>query len=467
MNMHKNKPKYFNISQLEKKSLIYKSPTITTPFGEKVITYADFIGSGQPCPLVENYILKHIYPFYANTHSNAYNGILMKNKIEHARKYVKKVCNVDDNYKLLFCGNGTTGCFNHLVSIIDYHIYDKIIIFVSTFEHYSNYLPWLELMNASNNIILKVIPIDQSNNLPNISFLKTEINNFLLSIDKNKLNLVICSITACSNVTGSIMPLEDIAHILNEFNETHYFKKLFFADFACSAPYVKINGSMFDGFAFSGHKFSGGVGTPGVLIAKEHLFNKSIPHDTGGGCVCKCTSKEVVYEKDIEKRESAGTQNIIGILKLEKAISLKMKLFEVIESNENLICNLLRSKINEFTKKYDSFVPILSNHNIETIKHIPIFTFGLKNVHYNFIVVLLNDLFGIQTRGGISCCGLLGEHVEKNFGINGWCRISFHWTMNYDKINEIFDNVDYIINNNKKYEHLYTYNSQENLFYHK
>lgn len=465
--MNNEKTEYYNFTKNERSKLFYETMFIKTPFGKKSVIYADFIGSCQPCPLIENYIIKKIYPFYANTHSNAHNGILMKKKIEKARKKIKKICNVDQSYKLLFCGNGTTGCFNHLVSIIDYKIYDKVVIFVSTFEHYSNYLPWLELLKINDNVKLQIIPISQHNKLIDLDFLENNIVKFMSSVSKNTVNLVICSITACSNVTGSVMPLKKIRNILDNHKETNYFKKLFFVDFACSAPYVDIDGSMFDGLVFSGHKFHGGVGTPGIMIAKEHLFNKTVPHDTGGGCVCKCTSNNVVYEKDIEKRESAGTPNIVGIIKLEKAMRLKKKLFGVIKRNEQIICNIIKTKINLFEKKYPKFVPIFDNYDFEEIEHVTIFTFSLKNVHYNFIVVLLNDLFGIQTRGGISCCGLLGEYVENNFDVKGWCRVSFHWTMTYDLIMKIFDNIEYVILNHEKYEKMYTYNKEENLFSYK
>jgi selenocysteine lyase/cysteine desulfurase len=181
--MNKKKINYYNFSKSEIDMLFYPTKFIKTPFGKKNIIYADFIGSCQPCPLIENYITKHIYPFYGNTHSNAYNGTLMKTKIEKTIQKIKKICNVDETYKLLFCGNGTTGCFNHLVSIIDYHVYNKILIFVSIFEHYSNYLHWLELLKTNNNIKLQIIPVS-SNYLVDLVFLDKNINEFVSSINK-------------------------------------------------------------------------------------------------------------------------------------------------------------------------------------------------------------------------------------------------------------------------------------------
>jgi selenocysteine lyase/cysteine desulfurase len=264
-------------------------------------------------------------------------------------------------------------------------------------------------------------------------------------------------------VTGLIMPLQKIHNILNKVDTR--VTTLFFADYACSAPYVQIDGSILDGMVFSGHKFHGGISTPGILIAKEHLFNKSIPHDTGGGCVCKCTTKEVVYEKDIEKRESAGTPNIIGIIRLERAVHIKNVLHEIITERELELCKIIKYKIKIFGKKYGNFVSILSGKTYNPHQHLPIFTFSLVNTHYNFIVVLLNDLFGIQTRGGISCCGLLGEYVEKTIGVKGWCRISLHWSMSDNDVKFIFDSVEHIIQHHTEYTNMYKYNDKENLFY--
>ena len=51
----------------------------------------------------------------------------------------------------------------------------------------------------------------------------------------------------------------------------------------------------------------------------------------------------------------------------------------------------------------------------DNVKHLPILSFSLSDLHYNLIVVLFNDLFGIQTRGGIGCCGLLAEYIENSY----------------------------------------------------
>jgi len=458
--------KYYNLTDKERNALFYQPGKIKTPFTKTIITYADYIASGQPSAIIENYMIKYIYPYCANTHSNAFNGIHMKNLISHVKEQIRSDLNVDNTYKILFPGNGTTGAFNHLINLIDYKSYNKVIIYISIYEHYSNHLPWAELEKTFSNIILKIIPFDKNslidlkwlNKSINIEYKDSHINNCLAK------NLIICSISACSNITGIINPLEEIKKILNLYPSNENFHKYFFADYACSGPYINIDGSILDALAFSSHKFLGGVSCPGVLVAKECLFNKSIPYTKGGGCVSKCNSKQIIYEIDIEKKESAGTPNIMGIIKLGKVLELKKRFLPIISNNEHILSYIIKQKIIYFKSKYSTFKYVLNTIMIDYVDHLPIFSFAIDDLHYNFIVVLLNDLFGIQTRGGIGCCGLLAEYVEQQLGFRGWCRISFHWSMSYETVENIFKAIEYIIINGQNYKSLYNYNAEQNLY---
>ena len=103
---------YYNLTDRERNALFYPSGTIKTPFTKIKITYADYIASGQPCALIENYMIKYVYPYCGNTHSNAFNGIHMKNLISHVKDQIRANLNVGSEYKVLFPGNGTTGTAN-------------------------------------------------------------------------------------------------------------------------------------------------------------------------------------------------------------------------------------------------------------------------------------------------------------------------------------------------------------------
>ena len=457
--------------------LIYKSGYICTPFVKKTkITYADFIASGLPSPHIEQQLQSKIYPYYSNTHSNAHNGIFMKNQIGLSKLYMRQQFKIDEDYKIIFPGNGCTGAINHLVNCINYSIYDRVFIFISLYEHYSNHLPWQEIANTNHHISLIYIPFIKSNQsstnlnsgLIDLNWLDNYIQEIYLNTNNrqydqhnHKKTLIICSITACSNITGIIMPLQEIRTILNKYESNANYHSYFFSDFACSAPYVDIDGKLFDAFYFSPHKFIGGPSTPGVLIGKSCLFAKSKPQCSGGGCVVNASSTQIIYESDIERRESAGTPNILGIIRLRFIMELKANLFNLIRSNECKLSKLIKLKIRMYESMYDNFRSILYNDNVE---HLPILSFNLSDLHYNFVVVLFNDLFGIQTRGGIGCCGLLAEYIKSTYNINGWCRISFHWTMKVKTIENIFKALEFIIQNGHKYFHLYDYDTTTNLF---
>ena len=455
---------YIDIDEDDINILIYRTGIIKTPFLKKTyITYADYIASGKPSPMIENYLIKKIYPYYSNTHSNAYCGIHMKNLIKETKDYIRKQFKINEDYQIIFSNSGTTGCINHLVHLLDYTQYDSVIIYLSLYEHYSNYLPWKELSNTYPSKIKVIIIPFMSGSCSGCGVIDLEWFKQSLQKQNSTLNktLIICSIIACSNINGIVNPIHDIRTILNTSIKSPMIHKYLFADYACSAPYVQINGKILDAFTFSPHKFIGGIETPGILIARTCLFNKSKPYCSGGGCVKKASSKIIEYEQDIETRESAGTPNIVGIIKIGKVLELKEKMFSIITNNEHHLSNLVKYMIRYYESKYPTFRSVLYNDNV---KHLPILSFSLSDLHYNLIVVLFNDLFGIQTRGGIGCCGLLAEYIENSYNYRGWCRISFHWIMTKKEIREIFDALEYIIVNGHKYLKYYKYDSNLNLF---
>lgn len=451
--------KYNNITEEILYKLIYNSGYIKTPFVKnKQIIYADYIASGKPSPIIEEYIQNEIYPVYSNTHSNAHNGILMKNIISDTKTYIRTLFNLTADYQILFTGNGTTGAINHLINCIDYSLYDEIYIYLSLYEHYSNHIPWVELNHHKKNIIY--IPFIVDTGIIDLDFFRSSLNNIHRNLTKS--TLIICSISACSNINGMINPTTEINQILNELKSNEKLVKYFFSDYACSAPYVIIDGSIYDALFFSPHKFIGGISTPGILIAKSCLFNRSKPYCTGGGCVKKGSSTTIEYDNNIEKKESAGTPNIIGIIKIKKILELKEKYQSLITHNEELLYELIKEKIASYDIRYKNFKSILYT---DDNKHLPILSFSIDGLHYNFIVGLFNDKFGIQTRGGIGCCGLLAEHMDNVYNIKGWCRISFHWLMDSKTIIYIFNALEFIIENGYKYQKYYNYDAEQNLYH--
>ena len=76
-------------------------------------------------------------------------------------------------------------------------------------------------------------------------------------------------------------------------------------------------------------------------------------------------------------------------------------------------------------------------------------------------------MYGVQSRGGKSCTGLLNDFVKDNYGYDGFCRVSFHWTMSKKQIKFIFNSIENIIQNGEQYLELYQYDKSTNLYSYK
>lgn len=446
--------------------LTYKPGIIQSPLTNKSypIIFADDIASGRPCPTVDQYIIENIYPYYSNTHSNATCGIMMKEYVNKSKDIIRKVMNLSDNMKIFFSGNGCTGAVNHLVNKINFLQHSKVVIHTTPFEHHSNFLPWIEKikdLKSMGKTHLEHRMISNTDLNLNISQYIKDLDTEISSSEKTRLDIF--SLIACSNVTGKRYDLQyaELWKWIKDkrINNHHIFMML---DCATMAPYVKLDLNNSDGIYFSGHKFLGGQSTPGILIVNKELIEISHPYEPGGGCVEKADDKCTIYKSDPETREMGGTPNIIGIIRLGYCLMLKESIFDIIHSNESWICKYVADRMNALEVKYPDFKVIgLDNKNMYDL---PIYSIVIKDLHYNFITVLFNDLAGIQTRGGISCCGTLGRICKDRMHIDGWCRISFGYLLKESDIMLIFETLEHIIVNGKKYLDKYRYDDKANLY---
>ena len=110
-------------------------------------------------------------------------------------------------------------------------------------------------------------------------------------------------------------------------------------------------------------------------------------------------------------------------------------------------------------------------------------SFYVENIHYNLIVKLLNDRFGVQVRGGCSCAGTYGHyllHVDPNRSKiitdkidhgdlsekPGWVRMSIHPTMTDEELNIFLDGMEQIVENIDEWSKDYFYDKSKNEYFH-
>jgi selenocysteine lyase/cysteine desulfurase len=468
--------KYF---QEFRNNVIGIDQSFISPYGEQKLVYADWVASGRLYSSVENKIQNTFGPFVGNTHSeSSITGNLMTSAYHKAQKIIKNHVNAGPNDIIISAGFGMTAVVNKLQRILGLKIPEKYrdcidisgnkrpIVFITHMEHHSNQTSWLET-------IAEVIIIEADRNG------LVDINNLKNLLEKYKdRELKIGSFTAASNVTGIRSDYHAMAKLMHEYGG------LCFIDFAASAPYVHINMhpkdplEKLDAIYFSPHKFLGGPGTAGVLIMDKDLDTCSVPDHPGGGTVDWTNPwGQHKYVNDVEAREDGGTPGFLQTIRTALCVKLKDEMgVENILTREEELVNLAFEEFAKIPKLH-----ILANN---ITNRLGVVSFYIEDIHYNLVVKILNDKYGIQVRGGCSCAGTYGHyllHVDptRSKGITekistgdlsekpGWIRMSLHPTMTNEELLNTIGAIKEIVENISEWEKDYEYVVSKNEFYHK
>ena len=462
-----------------RKNIIGIDQEFVSPYGKQKIIYTDWTASGRLYRPIEEKMMNEFGPFVANTHTETtISGTAMTMAYHKSRNIIKLHVNASEDDILITDGTGMTGVVNKFQRILGLKVPENLkdfinipaekkpVVFISHMEHHSNQTSWLETIAD-----VEVIP-SCDDGLFSIENLKILLNKY-----KDR-SFKIASITSCSNVTGIKTPYHEVAKLMHENNG------LCFVDFACSGPYVEIDmhpkdpESFLDAIFFSPHKFLGGPGTSGVLVFNKKLYQNLIPDNPGGGTVSWTNPwGEHKYIDNIEEREDGGTPGFLQVIKTALAIQLKEKMG---------IANILKRE-HELVDYFFSNMVNIPNIKILAVQHqnrLGVISFYVDELHFNLGVKLLNDKFGIQTRGGCSCAGTYGHfllHVDQETSHQlideitlgdlirkpGWIRMSIHPTTTNEEMEFVCESIKALAANHKEWSKDYNYDKNSNEFIHK
>ncbi len=456
--------------------IIGQEQVYQTPYGRKKMIYADWVASGRLYRPIEEKISSVIGPFVGNTHTGtSESGRLMTEAYHLARRKIKEHVNAGAGDVILTTGFGMTGAvvkFQRILGLkgcgeISRHeclkAKERPVVFITHMEHHSNHTSWYE--TAADVVIIE----------PGKDLL-VDLNNLEAALKKYRNRKTkIGSFTSCSNVTGIRTPYHEMARLMHEYGGYA------FIDFAASAPYDDINMhpsdplERLDAIFFSPHKFLGGPGSSGVLIFNSSLYHSKVPDQPGGGTV-DWTNRwgEYKFVDDIEAREDGGTPGFLQAIRTALAIELKNQMgVENIHLREQELITIAFAGLKKIPGLH-----ILADQNEERLG---VISFYLDTLHYNLVVRMLSDRFGIQVRGGCVCAGTYGHYLlnvsqEKSRAITdkinhgdlsekpGWVRLSLHPTMTDGELSFILDAIRQIELHQREWSADYTYVKQTNEF---
>ncbi|MEJ8568699.1 aminotransferase class V-fold PLP-dependent enzyme [Elongatibacter sediminis] len=479
---------------------------ISTPFGKRLMVYADYTASGRCLGFVERY-LQQLQRIYANSHTeDDISGRSMTHLLEESEQSIKRSVNAGDSGRIVPVGSGATGAIDKFQQIVGVmlppatrqnlcHLMDEAIgserreafeafvaehqpvVFVGPYEHHSNEVSWRQGLST-----VVEAPLADDGGI-DIAALEE-----LLRDPRYQGRMRIGSFSAASNVTGMISPVHEIAALLHRHDAVACF------DYAASAPYVKIDMNppqdQYDGDAsldavfISPHKFLGGPGSSGILVFNERLYRSDLPPTVGaGGTVDYVGPTSQDFIRDIEEREKAGTPGVLQILKAGLAFQIKDAMgVEAIEQREYALIGRLFQRWQDHPQ-----IEILGNPDPD--RRIGIISFNLRDhagkyLHPKFVTTLLNDLFGIQSRAGCSCAGPYGHRLlgidndtseryrkwirQGYSGIKpGWCRISLHYTMDDNEVEFITEAIEFVAERGHLFLPLYHFDLATGAWTHK
>jgi cysteine desulfurase/selenocysteine lyase len=326
-------------------------------------------------------------------------------------------------------------------------------------EHNSNYVPWYAmcrdiLPKFGRRVDYRVAHFDPLTGELDMDHLKSLIDR--------RTKLVCC--TGASNFLGTKNPLSDVRALANAsgyVQPTGERRSYLLVDGAQLVPssFVDVQALDLDYLSFSFHKMLAPFGV-GVLYAKEHLLESSMPFMYGGDMIAEGrVFPERVEYNALPWKFAAGTPNILGTIISAEAMRILLDLaltpgrllhFATDKPIERQTVETAMRRVAEWNRE-------LTARAIEGLRKIPGITiYGPLDAARRSALVAFNvaghspiDLArslnkaGVESRAGCHCASLAHNALKLN--PLGSCRLSFYLYNTREEVDRAVDALAVIV----------------------
>jgi cysteine desulfurase/selenocysteine lyase len=374
-------------------------PLLRRKIHDRPIVYLDSAASSlQPQSVIDT-----MSSYYEQTHANVHRGVYATAEeatrlYEDARRVVGDFLGAPAPRQEIVFTKNTTESINllaHAWGAAQLGPGDAVVL--SLMEHHANIVPW-QMLAERLGFELRWIPVDPQ------GFLVLDELGALLDGAK------LLSITAMSNVLGTINPIAELSRAAHEAGA------LIHVDAAQSVPHLKtdVAADELDFLSFSGHKTLGPTGI-GVFWGRRALLEEMSPFLGGGGMILDVRTDGFLAAKGPQRFE-AGTPPIAEAVGLTEAIRyLDGVGIEAVRAHERSLTTLALEAID------DRFGSQVTVHGPGPGEHRGgVLSLTLEGVHAHDVAQILDSL-GVCVRPGHHCA----KPLMRFLGVPATARASF------------------------------------------
>ena len=404
-----------HVSEIDVASIRKKFPILDQQVNGKRLVYVDSASSSQkPASVIDA-----MSRYYETTHANVHRGVYgiaeeATRLYEQARAKVARFIGAPSPDGVVFTKNVTEAInlVAHTWGRANLKAGDAVLL--TEMEHHANLVPWL-MLKEERGIELRYLPVADDYSLD------------LTDLDRLVDGVKLVSITAMSNVLGTLTPVERLAEV------AHAAGALLLVDGAQYVPHLPTDVQALgaDFFGFTGHKMLGPTGI-GVLWAREELL-ESMPAFLGGGEMIRDVRLDGWTPNDIPWKFEAGTPPIAEAIGLGVAVDeLNAIGPEAIRAHE---VSLTAYALRNLTERFGDGLTI--HGPTEPAERGGVVSMQLGDIHAHDVSQVL-DQHGVCVRAGHHCA----KPLMRRLGLSATARASFYVYNDTDDVDALADALE-------------------------